>query len=137
MGDAKSKLYDAVERENLTDIQKVLAVKPELLDESFDSKSTMNALLRSVWRGNLEIVRWLLDHGADINKRGRLVSYSVNDGNSALIWAAVRARKLILEELLYRGADITVTDSVGFTALDHAIINGNYEEAYILKKAVL
>lgn len=60
----------------------------------------------------------------------------VNDGNSGLIWAAIRSRKMILEELLHRGADLTITDSLGFTALDHAVINGNYEEALLLKKAV-
>jgi ankyrin repeat protein len=38
--------------------------------------------------------------------------------------------------LLERGADITICDKVGFTALDQAIINGNYREALILNKAV-
>ena len=76
MGDVKSKLYDAVERENLPDIQKILVHKPELLDEPFDPKSTMNPFLRSVWRGNFHIVVWLLDNGADINKRGNIPSPS-------------------------------------------------------------
>lgn len=38
--------------------------------------------------------------------------------------------------LLDRGADITICDKVGFTALDQAVIHGNYEEALILKQAV-
>ena len=63
--------------------------------------------------------------------------YLVNGGNSGLIWAAIRCRRQILEELLRRGADITVTDELGFTALDHAVINGNYDEALILKRAVM
>lgn len=63
--------------------------------------------------------------------------HPVNGGNSGLIWAAIRCRRQILEELLRRGADITVTDELGFTALDHAVINGNYDEALILKRAVI
>ena len=56
--------------------------------------------------------------------------------NTALIWAAVRSREKILELLLSRGADLFLCDKNGFTALDHAIIQGNYKEALMLKKAV-
>lgn len=53
-----------------------------------------------------------------------------------MVWAAIRARSQILVLLLDRGADITICDKVGFTALDQAVIHGNYEEALILKQAV-
>lgn len=39
--------------------------------------------------------------------------------------------------LLHAGADITLTDFNGFTALDYAIINGNYECALMLREAGL
>lgn len=61
----------------------------------------------------------------------------VNDGNTALIWAAVRSRIAIISILLQNSADLSITDIHGFTALDHAIINGNYPEALLLKKAGL
>lgn len=54
-----------------------------------------------------------------------------------MIWASIRAREEILELLLEKGADITICDKAGFTALDLAIIHGNYKEALILKRAGL
>lgn len=129
MGDIGSKLFDAVERENKADIEKILNLKPELMDAAFNPKSTLTPLLRLVWRGNFDLVQWLLDRGANVNVQ-------VNEGHTALIWAAIRSRLKILQLLLSRGADIYLCDKYGFTALDHAVVQGNYEEALLLRRAV-
>lgn len=137
MGDVGSKLLDAVERENLEDIQKILAQHPnqDLLNKPFDSKTKMTPLLRTVWRGNKPITEWMLENGANVNIKSSLASL-VKDGNTALIWAAIRSREELLVLLLNKGADITLCDKFGFTALDQAIIHGNYKEALLLKRAV-
>lgn len=67
MGDASSKLHDAIERENLDDIKKVLGKFPDLINQPFSKKGQMTPLLRTVWRGNYKITEWLLDSGADVN----------------------------------------------------------------------
>jgi ankyrin repeat protein len=61
----------------------------------------------------------------------------VNDGYTALIWAAIRARENILAFLLNKKADIYLCDKHGFTALDQAVVNGHYNSALMLKQAVL
>lgn len=72
MGDISSKLFDAVERENKVDIEKILNQKPELIDKPFNSKTSLTPLLRLVWRGNYDLVKWLLDKGANINVQSSL-----------------------------------------------------------------
>lgn len=141
MGDLNSKLLDAIERENLKDIAAIVESakqhkQDDILNKPFGKKTKMTPLLRIVWRGNLEITRWMLDNGADVNIKSSRGLRIVEDGNTALIWAAIRAREKIIPLLLERGADITICDKVGFTALDQAIIHGNYAEALLLKEAV-
>ena len=76
MGDLNSKLLDAIERENLPDIIKIVEMakqkkKPDILNKPFGSKTKMTPLLRIVWRGNVEITRWMLDNGADVNIKSK------------------------------------------------------------------
>ena len=73
MGDVKSKLHDAVEREHKGDIAKLLDKHPELLNAAFSAESSMTPLTRLVWRGNHELVVWLVEErGADVNVKGSL-----------------------------------------------------------------
>ena len=71
MGDSHSKLLDASDREKLFEVEAVLKQFPTIINEPFAKTSSMNALVRSVWRGNMEITMWLLDHGANIDMRSR------------------------------------------------------------------
>lgn len=61
----------------------------------------------------------------------------MNGGHTALIWAAIRDRLKLIPLLLEKGGDVTITDKVGFSCLDQAIIHGNYESALLLQKAGL
>lgn len=62
--------------------------------------------------GRLEVVRYLLDQGADVNAREQF-------GDTALIEAVFNGQLAAVKELLFRGADVnTIGD--GGTALDIA-----------------
>jgi ankyrin repeat protein len=73
----------------------------------------------------LEVVRYLLDEGADVNARE-------NWGSTALIEAASYGHIDIIKELLLRGADINAISEQG-TALDIAIIRKNTAAADLLR----
>jgi hypothetical protein len=64
-----------------------------------------------------DIVRLLLDHGADVNAR------ALNDF-TALHYAVVRNQTTIVELLLGRGADVHAVDGNGYTPLSYAVAQG-------------
>jgi ankyrin repeat protein len=66
-------------------------------------------LMESAWNGQAEVIKLLLDYGADIN--------AVDDhGMTALIRAARRGHEMSVKLLLDRGADATIRDKNGRTA---------------------
>lgn len=77
MGDLSSKLLDAVERENLEDIIKIIEAarktnNADIINKPYGSGTKMTPLLRTVWRGNVKITKWMVEEGgADVNIRGK------------------------------------------------------------------
>jgi ankyrin repeat protein len=67
-------------------------------------------LLKASEEGHIEVVKLLLDNGADVN---------ANDGGvyTALMWACMQDYTELVKILLDRGADINVKDVFGQTAL--------------------
>ncbi len=74
---------------------------------------------------NVEIMRFLLDRGADVSAR---------DANeeTPLMRASRRGNAEQVELLLTKGADVNARDKDGSTVLDHAVGNGNYAVAKML-----
>jgi ankyrin repeat protein len=63
-----------------------------------------DALYSAARNGHVETVRYLLDHGADIDARGFF-------GATGLHWAAMNGHKEMAEFLAERGAALTITDA--------------------------
>lgn len=68
----------------------------------------------------------LIDSGAKVNQQ------NYNDA-TALIYASTFGHKDIVNYLLKNGADATIKDNRGNTALSHAKMQGNNEIAELLK----
>lgn len=73
-----------------------------------DTKAT--PLILAVLGGNLEIVKHLLNHGANINHRNW-------QGHSALQYACSKSKHDIVHLLLERNADVNIVDHRGDTCL--------------------
>jgi ankyrin repeat protein len=82
-------------------------------------------LFLAAGEGKLDVVRYLLDEGADVNARE-------NWGSTPLIEAAYSGHADVIKELLLRGADINVISEQG-TALDTAINRNNTAVAELLR----
>ncbi len=86
------------------------------------------ALMDAVWQENEEMVRNLIDGGADVDAKD-------NDGRTALIYATEKGgyrRNEIIQLLLDRGADINAKDKDGRTALMEAVWQENEEIVQLL-----
>ncbi|MDP6718196.1 MAG: ankyrin repeat domain-containing protein [Pirellulaceae bacterium] len=68
-------------------------------------------LIDAAFRGNLEIVKLLLDRGAKVNATNR-------DGNTPLIAAAFMCRTEVVRLLLDQGASVNHKNELGETVLE-------------------
>ena len=72
-------------------------------------------LAAAAFKGDLAMVRLLLQHGANVNVNG-----TGPDGKTALMMAAMFNRTDIVELLIAQGADPDARDASGMSALDAA-----------------
>lgn len=96
-----------------------------LLEHGADVNGSANALMYACDKGDLEIVRLLLEYGADVN----LKDYW---GTNALKSACRQLNPEIVRLLLEHGADVNAQDSRGESALMYACNQGNPEIVRLL-----
>jgi ankyrin repeat protein len=82
----------------------------------------------AVEKGYADIVRVLLQYGADVN------AIAEDDGYTALHLAVYYGHLEVVITLLQKGADINIKDINGKTVLDIAYENGHTDIAHFLKK---
>lgn len=85
---------------------------------TMDDKWPVNGAIRSRSLANL---RFRLDRGGDVNE--------VDWEGSPALFRAMRHDTLLARELLKRGADVTLTNALGQTALLAALVYGDFDSA--------
>lgn len=80
-----------------------------------------SSLIAAVCGRNPEIVRLMLDHGADPNEREN------SSGQTPLIMAAMQEDPSLVKLLLSRGADPRPQDGAGYSGLTYAAMYGEVE----------
>lgn len=78
-------LFWYIEKDAVQDVNNYLNKYPQLINEPMTKDSKVLPLCRAVWRGNMEMVRLLIDKGASINQVSEL-------GETAALMAAKRDR---------------------------------------------
>lgn len=74
------------------------------------------ALLHAAWKGQLKALRWLLEHGATINRQGKEWA--------AIHYASFAGHDSVVSDLLARGADVNALSTNGSTPLMMAAREG-------------
>ncbi len=87
------------------------------------------ALIVAAGEGHIEVVKFLLDNGADVNIKG------TNGIDTALMSAAGGGHKEIVKLLIDKGADVNAIGSKGRTALAIAVDKNHSEIIEMLKRA--
>jgi ankyrin repeat protein len=113
-GTTDEQLVRAIMAEDAAKVEDLLAAGAN--PNAHDNKG--NALLpMAAMSGQTEIVRLLLDEGADVN----ITMKSSSSGKTALMQAAINNRSEIVELLITEGADVNQTESdSGYSALHFA-----------------
>ena len=86
-------------------------------------------LVLAAYRGQTDVVKLLLERGALVNAQEK------RNGLSSLAHAVGRGDKVLVALLLAYGADPSLKDAQGRTALDRAEANGAADIAALLKQA--
>ena len=86
------------------------------------------ALIQATRAGELEVVQWLIQVGANINARN-------NDGNNALWFACFRDRFDLIEPLINAGIDLNNQNDNGATTLMYAASAGKTNMVQVLLAA--
>lgn len=81
----------------------------------------------AISKGEIETVKKFIEYGADVNEK--------SNGLTPLMYAARYNKVEIIKYLLLKGADRSIKDSQGFTALKHAELSNANEAIAILKSS--
>lgn len=89
-------------------------------------------LQRACWGGDYDIVKLLIDNGADVNLVWKGIEGSKSPLMRAVLSGSERTEQIV-ELLLENGADKSMKDSSEKTAYDYAVEKGDIELAELLK----
>lgn len=110
--------FKAIESGNINKIAIILENNPKLLEAK---KNGEPALIFAIYKHHFNVVKFLLDKGANIETVNNL-------GFTALIQVAIKGCGYGMADLLIkRGANIHARNNFGNTALDFAIFSTNHE----------
>lgn len=115
----------AVERGEL---EKVKSLTEKGIDVNA-TKNNLTPLMRTAFKGHLDIVKYLISKGANVNAK------SDKYGFTALMMTAGKGYLEVVKYLISKGADINDKDKNGTTALMYASKNGHLEVVkYLINK---
>ncbi len=113
-------LYLAAEEGNLSVVERVLNLeKLNVSQVNQPIKDGFSVLNAAAENGHLEVVKFLIEHGADVNQ-------PVEDGSTALLLAAEEGHTAVVEYLLTcQGIKLNLENEDGETALSVATASGH------------
>ncbi|MDD2623357.1 MAG: Ankyrin repeats (3 copies) [bacterium ADurb.Bin157] len=124
--DGETLLFKAIEQSNLSAVQMLVEADSDV--HRCENNKGYSPLLTAVEIGNTEIVKVLLDIGADPEAKD-------NNGESSLIKAVIDERFDVVSLLLEYGVILNRRDDRGYTSLMHATAMGDVKTVKVLISA--
>jgi hypothetical protein len=113
----------------ISQIRDTLEIHPDAV-KWVEPRSGVTALHYAAAQGQADIIRLLLEHGADVNARD-------DDGLTPLMFGAGHGGRDHLQPLLDAGADLNRRDERDRTALDHAEEKSQPHNAELIRAETL
>lgn len=117
--------FKAAQQDDLETIKRLLPAYPSLIQRK-DPRWQETAFSKACWNGNVKVVRYLLDQGAEVNVRA-------GDGITPLHQAARQGKTEVVKILLERGADVYLKSNNGDTAQNLAAKNRHIDVYRLLQ----
>jgi ankyrin repeat protein len=116
-------LCDAARRGNIEDVKLAVSRGAKINGRGMHATTPLMAACEG---GQLEIAKYLIDLGADVNGH--------NASGSALMWAIEAGNASLCELLCEKGADVDWKNDTGGNAIDFAATKNNKEISNILQR---
>ena len=116
---------ELIRTNNLQDLQNALTTNPSLAN--LPDERGFTPLVLATYLGQKEVAEVLLDHGAELDAQDPMM------GNTALMGVCFKGSLELAQLLIARGADKSLKNKNGETALDFARKGGFEEIVEVLK----
>lgn len=121
----KLDIFDVARKGTLEQAKEIIKNNPNA--STLLNADGYSALILASYKGNIEVAKFLIDNGSDINGNSSM--------GTPLMAAVVKGNSEIVKLLLEKKADVSISDPNGTTALIYSSIFKNYNIATMLVKA--
>ena len=109
---------------SVTEMQALFEKNPKVINE--ESNEWYSPLILACYNNNVEVTRFLIEHGADVNGDSKM--------GTPIMAAVVKNNREIINLLLEKDVDVSKGDTNGSTALHYAVMFKHYDIIPLLLK---
>lgn len=130
LSENESHLIQAVSSNSLDKVVNFISRGGSTININCKDENGMSPLQHACYRGNLEIAKYLIERGADVNQNDHEHRYT------SLMFAALGGHKAVINLLLENGADTEQKNTVGRNASQMAAFVGQHQSVSVINNFI-